>query len=153
MAVSGQLQAPAAVLPERESLRGGLDNLEKINYNYFLIIIVISSEFCDRRISHSKLKAIVVNTWRITRSPRLVHLCSFCCDVYEGIFSTQQTDNIYLFSFGMFVAYLPTLAVVPTIYRRCSVRKGESLPKQPSLLCLSGPPDPRGPRVVYTTVL
>jgi len=151
--VSGQLQVPAALLPETESLRGGLDDLEKINYNYYLIIIVISSEFCDRRVFHSRLKAIVVNTWHITCSPRLVHLYSFCCNIYDGTCSTRQTDSIYLFSFGMLVAYLPTLSVAQTIYRRCSVRKGKSLPKRPSLLCVSEPPDPRGPPVTYTTVL
>ena len=82
MEVSGQLQAPAAVLPEWESVRGGLDNLEKRIYYYYFFIIVINSKFCDRRLSHSKLKAIVVNTWCITCSPRLVHLYSFCCNIY-----------------------------------------------------------------------
>ena len=151
--MNGQLQAPAALLPERESLRGGLDNLEKTIYNYYLIIIVISSKFYDRRVSHSKLKAIVVNTWRITCSPRLVHLYRFCCNVCDGTCSTQQIDNIYLLIFGMFLAYLPILSVAQAIYRRCFVRKGELLPKQPSLLCVSGPPDPRGPLVANTTVL
>ena len=153
MEVSGQLQAPAAVLPEWESVRGGLDNLEKRIYYYYFFIIVINSKFCDRRLSHSKLKAIVVNTWCITCSPRLVHLYSFCCNIYEGTCSTQRTDNIYWFSFGMFVAYLPTLSVAQAIYRRCFVRKGELLPKQSSLLCVLGAPDPRGPRVANTTVL